>query len=241
MRLIAGTARAGRYPAAAEIKLEGNAITYWRAPGDAGVPPSFSFEGSTNVAAAEVAYPAPTRINEQGLEAFGYRHDVIFPIAVHALDAAKPVHLKLTMNYAVCDNICLPVRAVAELELPQTAPSSENATIADANARVPIAIGKEEAAKRFEIASDPGATPPTWIFTWKGETPTDLFAEGGQGWDIEVHRLDQKRFSLVVAQRPPSDQKSQASIQLTLTTPQRSYAFSVTLALPNQVTLPGTK
>ena len=129
MRLIAGTARGqGRYAAAAEIKLAGAAVTYWRQPGDAGVPPTFSFQGSTNLATAEVAYPAPLRINEQGLEAFGYRGDVAFPIAVTARDPAKPVHLRLTLNYAVCDNICLPAKSVTELELPQTGASDAEQT-----------------------------------------------------------------------------------------------------------------
>ena len=36
----------GSYVTAAQIKLAGQAITYWRVPGDAGVPPTFSFRGS---------------------------------------------------------------------------------------------------------------------------------------------------------------------------------------------------
>ncbi len=111
MRLIAGAPHGrGLYAAAAEIKLSGAAITYWRTPGDAGVPPAFSFQGSDNLAAAAVAYPAPARIDEQGLEAFGYRGSVTFPIAVTARDPAKPVRLRLTLDYAVCDNICLPAK-----------------------------------------------------------------------------------------------------------------------------------
>lgn len=242
MRLIAGTARGqGRYMAAAEIKLAGRAVTYWRVPGDAGVPPTFSFQGSTNLAAAEVAYPAPLRINEQGLEAFGYRDDVAFPIAITARDPAKPVRLRLTLDYAVCDNICLPARSVAELELPQTAVSDVEQLIAQAAARVPSPLTKTAAAQEFVITADPSAAQPTWVFDWKGAKPRDLFAEAPNGWDIETHRLSAQGFSLVAVQQPSQGLPSRVPTQLTLTTSGPSYVFSVDLNLPAQASTLGAK
>src|SRR5271165_3937044 len=67
-RLIAdGTGQAGF-----QIELAAGAITYWRDPGDAGVPPTFDFAGSDNVAKVEPVFPAPKRIKESdGSEAFG--------------------------------------------------------------------------------------------------------------------------------------------------------------------------
>ncbi len=242
MRLIAGTARGqGRYAAAAEIKLAGAAVTYWREPGDAGVPPTFSFQGSTNLATAEVAYPAPLRINEQGLEAFGYRGDVAFPIAVTARDPAKPVHLRLTLNYAVCDNICLPAKSVTELELPQTGASDAEQIIVQAAARVPVPLTKAAAAQKFVITPDPAAALPTWFLDWKGPEPKDLFAEAPNGWDIETHRLSAQRFSLVAVQQPLQGLSPRISTQLTLTTGGKSYVFSVDLDLPAQASTSGAK
>jgi DsbC/DsbD-like thiol-disulfide interchange protein len=242
MRLIAGTARGrGRYTAAAEIKLAGAAVTYWRIPGDAGVPPTFSFQGSTNLASAEVAYPAPLRINEQGLEAFGYRGDVAFPIAVTARDPAKPVHLRLTLDYAVCDNICLPAKSVAELELPQTGVSDAEQLIAQAASGVPVPLTKAAAAQEFVITPDPVAAQPTWFLDWKGAAPSDLFAEAPNGWDIETHRLSARRFSLVAVQQPLQGLSPRIPTQLTLTTAGRSYVFSVDLDLPTQASTSGAK
>jgi DsbC/DsbD-like thiol-disulfide interchange protein len=242
MRLIAGTARGqGRYAAAAEIKLVGAAVTYWRQPGDAGVPPTFSFQGSTNLATAEVAYPAPLRIDEQGLEAFGYRGDVAFPIAVTARDPAKPVHLRLTLDYAVCDKICLPAKSVAELELPQTGASDAEQLIAQAAAHVPVPLTKAAAAQEFVITPDPAAARPTWFFDWKGLDPRDLFVEAPDGWDIETHRLSARRFSLVAVQQPLQGLSPRISTQLTLTTASQSYVFSVDLDLPAQASTSGAK
>src|SRR5208337_2592068 len=105
-----------------EIRLAPGAITYWRDPGDAGVPPTFDFSGSDNVATVEPVFPAPKRIAESdGSEAFGYDGDVVFPLRVEPSDPAKPVTVALHVNYAVCEKICLPAQARLRLTLPRAA------------------------------------------------------------------------------------------------------------------------
>ncbi len=85
-RLVAG----GPNLAAVQIRLAPNAITYWRDPGDAGVPPTFDFSGSTNVASVEPVFPAPTRIREaDGSQAFGWSGGVTIPLRIKPKDAAK--------------------------------------------------------------------------------------------------------------------------------------------------------
>src|SRR5271169_5297884 len=103
-RLVAdGTGQAGF-----EVKLAPGAITYWRDPGESGVPPTFDFSGSVNLARAEVGFPAPKRIAEpDGSEAFGYSEGVVFPLLIEAKDRSQPVMLALKANYAVCEKICL--------------------------------------------------------------------------------------------------------------------------------------
>src|SRR5262245_29832388 len=75
-RLIAspaGTAGAARL-AGLEIAMQDGWKTYWRMPGDAGVPPTFDWSGSVNAADIKVLYPAPTRMPEAGGEVVGYKH-----------------------------------------------------------------------------------------------------------------------------------------------------------------------
>src|SRR3984957_16600994 len=80
-RLIAAGSADGALQAGVEFKLAPGAITYWRNPGDAGLPPTLSFEGSDNLAQARISFPAPRRLAESGGgEAFGYDHGVVFPI-----------------------------------------------------------------------------------------------------------------------------------------------------------------
>src|ERR1700736_867532 len=65
-RLIAGAPAGGGLEGGGEVKLAPGAITYWRNPGDSGLPPTLSFEGSSNLAQARVSYPAPRRLAEAG-------------------------------------------------------------------------------------------------------------------------------------------------------------------------------
>jgi DsbC/DsbD-like thiol-disulfide interchange protein len=119
LRLIAagGAPPQSFYRAGIEVRLDPGALTYWRMPGGAGVPPVFSFEGSANASDIVVSYPVPLRIDEDGTEAFGYRDRVIFPVRVTPKDATRPVLLVLNVSYAVCSRICLPAKAEARLAL----------------------------------------------------------------------------------------------------------------------------
>src|SRR5689334_20896997 len=67
MRLIAGTNESNSpLTAGIEIKLKPGWHTYWRYPGDSGIPPRFDFSGSSNVKAVEVFYPAPQLHKDEG-------------------------------------------------------------------------------------------------------------------------------------------------------------------------------
>lgn len=84
--------------------------TYWRAPGDMGIPPSFDWSGSDNLRAVAVEWPAPTVFREENLTTIGYRDQVVLPvvIGVHRKDA--PVTLQTTIDLGVCSDICVPAQ-----------------------------------------------------------------------------------------------------------------------------------
>jgi DsbC/DsbD-like thiol-disulfide interchange protein len=118
IRLLAGSRGSkGFRRAGVEIRLSPGWHTYWRYPGDAGVPPQFDFSHSMNIASVQVLWPAPERIPEQGLFVIGYRRDVILPLLIAPANADKPIKLHLQLDYAVCDKLCVPAQGLAELEL----------------------------------------------------------------------------------------------------------------------------
>ena len=141
LRLIAG--RGGdNVRAGIEIKLQPGWHTYWRYPGDSGVPPRFNFAGSDNVASVKVLYPAPHAMTDEAGVTIGYKTNVIFPLRVVARQKDKPVTLRLKADYAVCEKLCVPVEAQAQLTLSGTDAASK--ALDAAVAQVPKQVAKAE-------------------------------------------------------------------------------------------------
>jgi suppressor for copper-sensitivity B len=141
-RLITATEATGSaaaIEAGLEIRLAPGWHTYWRSPGDAGIPPSIDWAGSDNLAHAEIAWPAPQRWSLQGFETAGYENHVVLPIALTLAQPGRPMVLHAAVDYAACANICVPYSAKLELSLPAGAatPAPQAALIAAASARVP--------------------------------------------------------------------------------------------------------
>jgi DsbC/DsbD-like thiol-disulfide interchange protein len=139
-RLIAGamtkTPTATIVRAGIEIKLDPGWHTYWRNPGDTGVPPTFDFSKSANVKAATVLWQAPERFPDgAGGYSIGYVDHLILPLEVAPKDAARPSSLHLKLGYAVCGNLCIPVEA--NLQLALNGNGTEDAAIEKADSRVP--------------------------------------------------------------------------------------------------------
>jgi len=219
------------YNAGIEIRLRPGALTYWRQPGDAGVPPLFAFDGSINLASAQVSYPAPTRIKEDESEAFGYLDKVVFPLHVTARDKTKPVVVKLTADYAVCERICIPVKAHAELTLPQGLDEAQETAITEAEARIPRTLSAHEVADKVLCVEEPGTAHPTWRLTWKGPGAiTDLFAESPEGWYFETKKTAvPNEFSVIAVEAPKGVPPAPLALKMTLTGPLQNYELTLPL------------
>ena len=123
-----------------QLRLTPGWHTYWRSPGDAGIPPSIDWKGSENFAGAEIVWPAPKRLpSVGGLETVGYEDGVVLPIAVRLAQAGAPLHLHAEVDYASCKDICIPYHASLDLALPAglARPGPEAPLLTQAHARVP--------------------------------------------------------------------------------------------------------
>ena len=109
----------GKRLAAVVVRLAPGWKTYWRVPGEGGLPPRFDFSGSENAKEVRVLWPAPKRYSSPLTgETIGYKDEVVFPLLVTPADPKKPVTLRLKMDYGVCGDMCIPVRAQREIALP---------------------------------------------------------------------------------------------------------------------------
>ncbi|MFD0981725.1 protein-disulfide reductase DsbD domain-containing protein [Tropicimonas aquimaris] len=91
--------------------------TYWRAPGDTGIPPNFSWAGSDNLKAVVYHWPSPEVFDSYGLRTIGYKHELILPIELHPSDPTAPIRLRGAMDLGVCETICVPAHLSFEAEL----------------------------------------------------------------------------------------------------------------------------
>ena len=182
------------YLAGVEVTLSEGWKTYWRMPGDAGVPPAFDWTGSANVASVNVLYPAPSRMHEGGAQTIGYKGSVLFPVEVVPKDPSQPVALKLNMEFGVCRDLCMPSEARLSLALQPAAMSGEPASaIKSALERVP----RQQAGRRMldprlrqAQASLGGASPRIEIEASfpRGSHSADLFVEAPDGLYVPMTR-----------------------------------------------------
>jgi len=124
----------GGQMAALDLVLAPGWKTYWRSPGDAGIPPSFDWSGSVNVAAVQVHWPAPSVFDSNGMQTIGYHDRLVLPVEVTPIDPLQPMTLSVRMDLGVCDDICLPASLALESDL--TRPGAPDQAIRAALAEV---------------------------------------------------------------------------------------------------------
>ena len=108
----------GSQMAALHISLAPGWKTYWRAPGDAGIPPVINFAGSDNVVATRIKWPAPKVFYEDGMRSIGYYGDVVIPVELTPSAPGAPITLSGEMQIGVCEEICVPAHLTFAAAIP---------------------------------------------------------------------------------------------------------------------------
>lgn len=113
----------GRYMAALHLNLAPHWKTYWRAPGDAGIPPEFDWSGSENLQSVTLHWPQPEVFDYQGMQTIGYLTEVVLPVEVTPVDPSRAVVLRVAVDLGVCNDICMPAALTLQEPLPAAGPS----------------------------------------------------------------------------------------------------------------------
>src|SRR5882757_2895716 len=128
VRLLAGSRSGAVLLGGIGFQLQPGWHTYWRTPGDSGVPPRIDFSKSENIEAVTILWPAPTKFADgAGGTSLGYQKQVVLPLRIVAKNTDKPVTLRADINYAVCEKLCIPVEASAELAFTSVASTEDSA------------------------------------------------------------------------------------------------------------------
>lgn len=212
VRLIAGGRNNdGAYRVGVEIRMTEGFKTYWRAPGDSGVPPVFDWTGSENLGSVSVRWPAPTRHVDAGVTTIGYKDRVVFPVVIRAADASKPTVTSLKLDYAVCERICIPAKAEVLLRLPAATETVHSADLDTFRAMVPRAkepgklddklglIAAVYVPEKSAKAVDVTISVPT------AAKLDEAFLEGPDGWLFGTPSLVKSEGETVVLRVPIED------------------------------------
>lgn len=200
--LAAGPMEDGTYRAGLEFSLDPGWHTYWRYPGEAGVPPTFDFSGSQNLATADVRYPAPGRYNDGFSTSIVYDQNVVLPILVTPKDPQAPVRLKASLFFGICKDICVPGDGEFDLALaPMDHEDKVSAMLIDRDLALVPQIAEGPASGIVSITSEPGKNAPVLKITANVDPDTSepgLFAEGPEGSYIGVPALQSRNGSTAV-------------------------------------------
>ncbi|QOZ28964.1 hypothetical protein CI1B_14400 [Bradyrhizobium ivorense] len=236
VRLIAGSRSGAVLLGGIAFKLQDGWKTYWRTPGDSGVPPRFDFSKSDNVEAVTVMWPAPRQFDDgAGGTSLGYKKQVVLPLRIVAKNPDKPLVLRADINYAVCEKLCVPVEAKAELAFASVA-STEDATLSEALNAVPkpANIGDPIPFTIRDVKRD-GKNVLVDVAAPEGKD-LSLFVEGPTpDWALPVPKLVEhapsgvKRFAFELDGLPPGAKADGAALKLTLVGGDKAYEFNINL------------
>lgn len=114
----------GDHMAALHLKLAPGWKTYWRSPGDAGIPPAFHWQGARNARAVAAEWPAPQVFWQSGMRSIGYARELILPLRISVKQAGRDARLGGTVEIGICKDVCIPhtVRVSATLPATRTRP-----------------------------------------------------------------------------------------------------------------------
>lgn len=237
VRLLAGSRSGAVLLGGIAVQLQPGWHTYWRTPGDSGVPPRFDFSKSENVEAVTVLWPAPKKFDDgAGGTSLGYKHQVVLPLRIVAKSGDKPVTLRAAINYAVCEKLCIPVEATAELAFASVASTSDGELSAALDTvPKPANVGDPNPLTIRDVKRDGKANVLVDVTAPDGKD-VSLFVEGPTpDWALPVPKLlaqsppGVKRFAFELDGLPPGASPDGAALKLTLVGGDRAYEFNVNL------------
>jgi DsbC/DsbD-like thiol-disulfide interchange protein len=237
VRLLAGSRSGAVLLGGIAFQLQVGWKTYWRTPGDSGVPPRFDFSKSENIEAVTVLWPAPTKFDDgAGGHSLGYHNDIVLPLRIVAKNPDKPVTLRADINYAACEKICIPVDASAELSFSSVASTEDSALFAALDTvPKPANVGDPNPLSIRDIKREGKSSVLVDVVT-PDARDVNLFVEGpAPDWSLPIPNLLEhsppgvKRFAFRLEGLPPGANPSGAALKFTLVGGDHSYEFNINL------------
>lgn len=226
-RLISGDAiSGGKMLAGLELDMPETTKTYWRLPGETGIPTEIDFSASTGMSGATIAWPFPQIDRSQGYLDFVYYGQLVLPFEL-SVDAAGAV-VNASVTLGVCDEVCVPVAAAFSLPLGASPDGAQSIRLRQALAATPIAW--DRASVPFvSVELSPSGTGLILSQPAPGIDPAQIIAETGANG--QVFGAPQKSPEAAIVEIPllgGADGQALAgqSVQLTFMTADGPYSVT---------------
>jgi DsbC/DsbD-like thiol-disulfide interchange protein len=230
--VVAGGIEDGAYRAALEIDLPDGWHTYWRNPGDAGIPPIFDVAKSANLGDFSIGYPVPARHVDGAGTSLIYEGRLMLPIRAVPARPGEPVTLAVRVLYGLCEQVCVPAEADVSARLEPAAAADPEAAAAIAAAAASVPARHDDGrfavdAVRFDRKTGRGRVE---VSLPDDGRLVDLFAAGPVRWYAappEPAGEDNGRRRFVVALEGPSGTNGTDGVELSFVLAERTGAFEV--------------
>jgi DsbC/DsbD-like thiol-disulfide interchange protein len=211
-----------------EIDLVPGWKTYWRDPGDAGVPPQVDVSKSINIASAEMRFPAPERFDDGFSKWAGYKHPVAFPITFTLKSPGEPATIEADVFLGICETICIPVQAQFALD-PASDPDN-----ADDQALVAAALDALPGPEQpdFGVTVLPGDGKQLLVEATVPDDPVsaEFFIAGEHGYMFgtpkRADRDGKAIFAVPILDRPAA-RPAEGALYYTLSTPAKAVEGTI--------------
>lgn len=185
--------------------------TYWRDPGDAGIPPQLDFAKSANVEAAEIKFPAPERIDDGYAVWAGYTYPVAFPIRLDQAEAGTASVIDVNVFMGICEKICIPVQAEFSVPVtPQDAATDYEKHLVETAFRQLPARPHDGFRIDGVTLGDNGESVSFNVHAPEGEI--EIFVTGPRGWAFDVPQAQASKDGYTTFQAPVLDAPRDATL-----------------------------
>jgi DsbC/DsbD-like thiol-disulfide interchange protein len=214
-----------------QLDMPANTKTYWRIPGETGIPTEFNFSASTGLSAPVVDWPYPQIDRSEGYLDYVYYGPLVIPIRFASVAEGGTIDAIITLG--VCSDICVPAQAKFSLPVSFAKPDAgQSIRLDQAEARGPIAWDKPTPAFGAVTATAAGLTissPDPSI------DPGSLIADVGDPailFETPQKSPDNGAWTVKLLGGAAATGLEGRGIQLTFMTPSGPYAVGSTITAP---------
>lgn len=145
----------GTVRGALQIEPRDGWITYWKQPGQAGIPPQLSLAPDSGLTLTDMKFPVPKQFVDGNIRDLGYDHPVTLPFTIKIDDIKRPALFKASAFIGLCRNICIPFQAEFQVNLlSKKLPLEENLILDEASRHLPETPSEDFAVSSSKLGSD---------------------------------------------------------------------------------------